>query len=760
MAVVLGRVLGAFQGTNHYEVITDFGRLTGIYHGVSRGLAGVLEAGSITPNSFVWITWGEAEPFGQILGVALPIWPISQSANDPTQSLTSPQVAGFADNERLSGRLYRGVPGLQRRPTGVGTDLVNGEWGMFSPHGLGGGVGVELFRSFVQGGPMSGLWCWHDTQLTRLAGLNFEFRTLAQDDYDRVLGNVLVQSRSRVFYPSEALQDLLPRELELQGAVHGGRQRFVAPAGPRGTSRPALFHEHIATDGSYRLTSARSVVIERYCGIQVPEESVAADDDQPLNDQPLDTPELRETAVTTPRPTLHGRAGGLAWVQQSIDLIESLTAKGRGAVERLPGQWPIQQQVAGVPTDCFHTTYTPGMWRRQPQSFEITIDPIEKERTFYVGRSSVTLLPDGSVVIEDASHSQIVMSGGSIMLSCPNDIVLAPGRNLVAIAGSDICLRANRHLDACANEGRMSLKAEGLLQLTGGNGGDGGVLLESRAIDPLSVPVPGVGQKIGGLYLKSATHLTATAETVVGLKSRENILFEAKENLFSKAAQTFLDTKGGLLVDTGKTYALTGTGMVVPASLIVDGQATVKGLYSNGQIIAQGSIAATGAVVGGGGVGQGKVTIPASTDTLIAANITITAKAVVAVKAEVKRLLNLDTPMKIGDNLGFSFARSYELGHDFELPETRWQSVARGGDGDGNSFWAENAVPLPDGAGGFPTSALPGYEIWVMSPAVLRRDTLHPFFNLKNGESLRPASAVLADNPLTTINGNWLINGG
>jgi hypothetical protein len=749
--ITIGQIVGVYQGTNHYEVITDFGRFRGTYSGTSRGPGGIVESGTIVAGTYVWVAFNPGEWLCHIIATTLPIFPMD-SAVDPQQPSVYPQVSGFKSHERAIGRMYdQTIHQLTTRPNDAMHDLVNGEWAMTSPHG-GGGVGVELFRSWIRGGPYCGLWCWHDSQVTRLAGLDFEFLTLAETAYDRRLGNAIVDSAGRVFYPYEAVQDMQPRTLELGGAVHGGRHRFVAPSAERGVARPALFHEFVGTDGSYSVTSAAGVYLQRYAGIVVPEESQAEVPSDPalLEEQPLDEPDVREGVVTDPRKALTGDADGLTWAQRALDVVHSVTSfKGRGGVERLPEQWPDNGSPEEVPADLTHTVYTADMWRRMPRAagFDITVDEHEKTKRFYVGRSLVALMPDGSVLVEDAFHSQVLMSGGSVMISAPNDIVLAAGRNLVAIAGRDAGLRANRHIDVAANTGRVSVKAEDQLALLGANGGQGGVLIESRSTADTSKSGTGTDQQIGGIVLKSKTGLYGEGTQVGVTATSGDLVLQALtgDTVVKSVSMTFkLDNQMLVAVGEVSHYSFLADSATMPGQLSVDGPAYVsEGFFVDGDIAVDGNVSATGGVGAVGGVGQIKSfnTSPYSkqADTLQ----TLAGKLVTAAITKLTKLLGLRTPLnqELSPKLGFSFMTSQQLNLDhersFELPESRWQTIARRGNRGASETWVEKTILSPAGDSR-PTSALPGYEAW-STQSTFRLHNVDLFVDLATGE-VKPAT--------------------
>jgi hypothetical protein len=762
LSVTIGQVIGSYQAIGHYEVITDFWRGPAVYAGSSRGSTGVRESGSITPGTMVWVTYGPAEPFAVILAVMPVAW--APTASDPAVLSVWPQVSGFEDAVRYSGLAFRqSAFELRHRHHDGLRDLVNGEWAMASPHS-GAGIGVELFRSWVRGGPMSGLWCWADTQQTRLAGLDLETITLGEVCRDRSLGNALAKTRNRVFYPSEAFASAPPRLLDFTGAIYAGEQRFLAPAAPSGQPRTALFHQHLDTDGAYTVTSARAITLQRYTGIPVPEESSAVAS-TPLTDQPLDAPAVREQVLRTPRHSVTDTAdSGIAWLHHAIDFVESLTAhRARTGIDRLPVQFPVKPAPA---VDRTHTGYGPEMWRAMAAASVVTlpIDGVDGSQRFYLGRSMISLLPDGGILLEDSFHSQVLMSGGNIMLSAPHDIILAPGRNLVAVAGGTACIRADQHIDVASNSGRVSVKAESLLQLLGGNGGGGGVVVESRSRSK-STAGTGTAQDVGGLLLKSASgvHLagsncTIAAETSLAIESTVVSVVAEQIGMIASvvAIAPNISTPG---------YSFSQELAVCPGGLQAAGLTSSTTVSVDGDILATGAVAAIGPVIGSAVAPYPKSSPPFKAATVTRALAAVTknvglwwagfTKSITAYAAQ-------PTPFSAAFRsiLGFSFATSNQLGTNkskaFELPETRWQTMSRRGNGDAGSAWRENPVVSPAGDTA-QTAPFPGYDAWATASAFrLHATDLH--IDLATGLVRVGTDKTIPPATLSTINLNYRTN--
>jgi hypothetical protein len=769
LSAMMGTVVAAYQGLHTYQVVTDFGRYICSYGGAGTGVAGVQHAGGIQAGTYVFILAQPGLGFGAIVGIVDPAWAITTAS--PNGLVTSPQVSGFQLDTRLVGSLLQqGTIALSSYPSDVGVDLCNGEVGLLAQHGSG-GIAVEQFRSWLRGGPMSGITCFHDTNLTRIQALDFEYISLIHQDYERRHGNSMVESKTRVFYPSEAFQDLLPRHHTIAGPIHGGSHEFRTIQAARGTARPALFHQHIADDGSYSLTSASGVYLQRYAGIVVPEESQAVETTaapQLVPEQPLDADPLRQTVLTNPRPfvtTASTDPYGVTYAQHLYDVTSGIEQiRGFGGFNRLPVQWPSAGQPAGVPNDLLHTSYNTSMWRNLPRSFSLTIDPIVGPKTFYVGRSFVALMPDGSVVIEDAYHSQVTMSGGNIMMAAPHDIVISAGRNITMISGSCTAIRANDNVDVCANTGAVLIKADQQLSMMGGNDGQaGGVLIESKSVATVSVPGTGAVQQINGILLKSASGTFVTGAEVGIVSTAEPILLESANAIYLKSQQIEMQVPKGLVIahdtqgtspgHTFTTNGMTTTGIVCQGDLDALGTA----------FIAQ-SIEAGNQIVAPGYVGTAKLTNVNQTIASITAVFTNLSDQIRFAETGYAVYFNQATPLnqKTLDRLGFSFWTSTQLGTNstraWWLPEASWQAMSRIG-GFGTAYpWVEKPV-LSVAGDNMSTSAFPGYEVWVSGTQSYQLQTNGLYVDLTTGAVALPSDptqATLVAGQFVAANLNFL----
>jgi len=502
-SVVRGTVLQAFQGLQIYDVATDFGRVQAFYLGASRGRLGANESAGFLPGSQVWVAYSPAAPVfnAVILGAATYVRAGDYKA--PSPLLVYPQVSGFEPGTRSSGQAFEDFRKLRNYNSGI-LDTVNGDWIMHNT--FGGALGVEIWRSFIQGGPMSGLYCYTEDNRTRIVGGTYELMTFAEEYEDRVQGPGLVQLGRQVYYPMDAIYDNVPQRLQVAGPVYGGHQEFHSyRAKNNATEQPeadriSLLHEYRGVDGAYVLTSANSITLQRQVGVRVPLEIIVPNGGDEVADpatcdtgcglaadlpeKPLDSGATNAAILQDMRLTMPDGVNPVAFAMNARGMADRLIHwQARGGFDQLTEQWTQGEKpefvYQGKDNPDLTFTNSSGMWKSVPQMFEVVVEPYGKTKNMYFGRSIISITSDGSIVLQDAQGSQIMMSGGNIYLSAPHDVITVAGRNNLMMSGRDTAVRSSRHVDINANEGHFQAVSSGQATLAGGRDGVSGVHIES-----------------------------------------------------------------------------------------------------------------------------------------------------------------------------------------------------------------------------------------------------------------------------------------
>lgn len=558
-SIVRGTVLMSYQSLGYYLLATDFGNVWAFYHGGSRGRMGAMEFSGFIPGQQVWAAVSQQLPNlnSFILGGASYVE--AGAYTEPEGLLVYPQVSGYevtqerdedteevtATGTRMSGPLYLKSPNPKNHASGK-LDAVDGDWIVHNR--FGGSVGVEMFRTFLEGGPMSGVYCYVDDDTLRVVGGHYQFVSFGSEDEDKQAGPSILRIHRRVHYPMDAIYENVPQTFRMEGPVYGGVQEFISYRSndnvqneEQTTQRIALLHEYRGLDGTYILSSAASITLQKRVGVRVPIEILDPAGEPETNDQeeqpigpcglaapefdniqsPQDTGETFAEATTAFAGRVYNPTAGKSplavamQTRQTADYI--LDWQARTGFDILQEQWETGQK----PTQVFGTggqntqlmSPDPSMWKCVPQFAELNIDPYGATKKLYLGRASISVAVDGSVVIQDAYGSEILMSGGNVVISSNHDVVLNPGRNLGVVAGRDVGVRAGRHLDLTAEEGRLTAMAARQATISGGLAGGGGVLIEGRG--DISEVVDG-GENpgsTGGVTIKSNNDVS-----VVGTK--------------------------------------------------------------------------------------------------------------------------------------------------------------------------------------------------------------------------------------------------
>lgn len=118
------------------------------------------------------------------------------------------------------------------------------------------------------------------------------------------------------------------------------------------------------------------------------------------------------------------------------------------------------------------------------------------------------LLPNGSIVLLDGWGTEDRSVAGMRYINVPGDIVVSAGRNIVLQAGGSVIVKGHEGVDLSSSHGSVRAKAEETVYILGGNGGCGGVVIESRA-DGVAFELsdtPGETEDIvGGIVLRAKT---------------------------------------------------------------------------------------------------------------------------------------------------------------------------------------------------------------------------------------------------------------
>lgn len=517
--------------------------------------------GGYQAGSPVIVLWTPSMAHGYILGAAPSlVGALKQKIID--------HVVPFAGGDAYNDPAHR-YPLLLQNSGGLGDfsgsqppDAVTGsDRGVINELGL--GYGLSRTFAWLRASELCGVWAFWIDQLLRIAAYNFEMWTAGGDtwiknDEGEVNGVALFTP-----YPWEAL-GLLDRGGDAFTAGDGGRFKpggsdktwyTTKEEGQRGIFRHARFtgylgegvrdvlcvpekdrvppvetvkslsdytgvlDVHKGLDGMFSVRSARGIILEKYVLIPVPKQIAVPEDGETLGDG---AGNYRAAGADGTGPEHDKRPFkwdnvdyALDWGPQlwdfhayqfnwfgSLPFIRHAKDWLLPEENKVPGGGSTTPKAAYVPTEALRDKFL----FKVPPSVSLKVDH-RLTQDYYLSRSCINQLPDGSIIIEDGYGSSIHMTGGSVFISCPGDIFGLPGRNTNFISGRDTVLRSQGDVEVSSARRSVMVKSQVNTHLLSGNGGTGGLLLENRATTK-SMTVKGkTGSDVvtSGIVLKSKT---------------------------------------------------------------------------------------------------------------------------------------------------------------------------------------------------------------------------------------------------------------
>jgi hypothetical protein len=511
------------------------------------------------------------------------------------------------------------------------------------------------------------------------------------------------------------------------------------PASLTGPERLSSATEHLGlsetirhANGLLEFRSAKGLLFEKSLDIQVPKQMAAHDDPAGEDGRTAGYAFSGNTADADlvhdkGEPPLNGDGTAGDSPAQLLDYHAWLhKAYGAQSLQQHAKDWRLPG-----PTASDHMPAGDGTQFRLPLPVsELRRIDHRKDHThrFFKSRSFFQILDDGSQVIEDAYGSQIIMTGGNIILAPRNDLLIQPGRSTISLSPRDVILRAGNSVDVSAAKGDVRIKAERNLHALAGNSGSGGILLESRSTSSSqSFPVSGEPVSNGIVFLSRESDVRAYAKNVYLRSGDGSLTLDANGGLgdltaYAASSTEFLSSEkvlafgpAGGSAQVAEVHTLSSVVMGQPGSLQIN--ASTVTLPTAKLLVGGALYAASLARRGGRAVGEdengavGAEWGDSVEEQMQQATADMTAKAGTAVAQTQARAVNNFREGGIGDpallnNMGFSFRTDYGV-VGVALTETRWQQFNRlvGS----TRVWQEPIVSSP---GGVPTMPFPGHADW------------------------------------------------
>lgn len=642
---------------------------------------------------------------------------------------------------------------------------------------------------------------------TRLAGSNLEFRSLGSEETRKFdegefwteygetpylweqmgrygqegsqvyklndpVGDPEAALRDGVVVPAEAEQEPFYRVRRYGGYLgQGGRRAVVAPKSTDGLRTRddgrrdvSLFEESIGLNGAYSLRTAASYQVSREVAIPTPrrikkpEDTAAGDSAKKDNykfagafggGEPHILKDLAddESAKNRSGRTAAAAADVAAYQFNWMNLHPFHYHQNDYEVpEPSDDSSPLHRNNFSSPLD-FNDLKNAAWEPEKVEVGEFKPDPRFEESRYYYGRQYLSLLPDGGVVIGDAFGSELRMAGGDVFITAPGRIWLQSGHSTNVWAGFDVNVRAQKSIDLVASTGDIHQKAEKNFQILAGAGGQGGVLLESKAESAfIDFTKPGEEAISSGILLKAAHGPVLTAAQHIYLRTGSDgvdegdiILDAAKGNrsviayastcvrYLQQAADYFMDgeeavtanlfSKNGSLIagglGVGGTLATTAAASIGGALLVIGSVGTTTKQQFLGNLEASDAAAAR-----------------ARTDELREKFVDAADSGTETFDAAFTNILYADPngfgSAELQEGLKFSYrddegGEQYGLDPEqFALPEARFQQMLRTGEAVGGSDWEETPI---DGRYPYPGKlAFEGQALYVYTPVYYSPD--------------------------------------
>ena len=676
-----------------------------------------------------------------------------------------------------------------RRPI----DSTVWDWGMMTESGI--GLHIDPFQAFLRINEACGLFLNYWDHYMRLAAMNYDFQSPAlqlsiRDDEGE---NSLIEGN--ITYPWEAVglyapgqewahefpiddvhykinkgtidladgeEDLQPiyRFVEYGGYLGQAKLRMLMkPAQDKGkrqfgkNDKPdcGLWQESIALDGSYTMRSAKSVFIGRRVLIPVPKRTRLQEDQSKGDDARKENYKASGQFGKGDEHKVGDVDKATAGLLRVAGVLDLLTYNYNWKALH-PFHYHTEDYTMWDESemdDWFDSTQDPldfgalktAEYMHDPEPKKIKIDHRYGDVSYCQRESFFCLHEDGSIQLGDGYGAQITMSHGSITLDCPGSIMMMAGKRIVNLSWDSIT-RAKNSVDISASNHDVRIKAEGNLQMLAGNGGYGGVLVESKGrnvgysykdqygedvqssgIVLLSKTSP-IGVLGSDVYIASGVN--GKNEGTISLDSaqgRQPITMHCRHmNLYVERALQIWHTKPGTTCYPTASHRFAYNTSMISGNLIVE-----KNFYAtNGHVIAGKNVFADQKLVQRKGgtvfIHEGRLDTSIQQAQTFQNQFTEVGKDIFDGDYGNRwyadgRLGNADvlTPM------GFSFRDPPKAGtqyktEEFGITEPRWMQMVRLGDSTGGETWTETAVV----ANGQKTYPWPGKQKWTEDKTLLQ----------------------------------------
>jgi len=594
----------------------------------SQSPLGARRIGSLQPHTKVYFISNDNTACGTILGSDPEI--MNDVADVLAETIT--MASGHSVSSESTNTLMSAIDPefLVNFSNGAPLDsTLVGERGWVCETGT--SVFIDPFMAFIKADENCGFWSFHFDQLARMQGHNIQIRAGSYeqehfDDNGEAVGYVgttpyswegvgafdlgtpsskTISARDeQVDRPYLGAADIVSSEEKDDQVPYYRLQTYTGylgqgfrttlrlpPDGASGVNKlggatgESVWEQHLSLDGNYHIRSSQGITIAHSPLYKPPvrkariENELEGDTrqnykfsglsgsgkDHRLSDTPIDAESYPGRSLCADDDTAYAFAWRnehpFKYHENDFNKIEPPEKEESPSYGQLSGQWYIDPA----------STVTKTVDHRYKAKYNKLM-------------SYFKILPDGTIVIAGPNGEEIRMVGGSIELSCPGDIQLRPGRNLVSLVGRSTCLRSKHSVDISSSDADVRIKAEKDLFMLAGNGkSEGKLLIENKCPSQQ------------GIVLKSAGQVSTLAEMEVYIRSgssgaSSNIVIDAGGNA---AGDIVLSARVTANFMTESRYDFFGSDGNYSGSNVFSNQSTLLGspTYSTGTMACLGYMA-------------------------------------------------------------------------------------------------------------------------------------------------------------------------
>jgi hypothetical protein len=658
----LGQVLGTFPYCHWYKVRLDVGGSVlkcCTISSLAPRLGGVREVGQIAPNTVVLVYCPIELDHGIIIG-CLPTRG-DGSSNYADMICQGSAVGAFRE------KYYSTIPERFARNGDIinfGSHtpldaLASGEWGIIND--LGGGVFVDPMMSYLRASESSGLWLFHLDNLTRLSGYNYDFRSCMSEEIIRNDDGEGFHYQGFTPYIWEALgaikagadpwdfkeddKALLESDLRAKGEPKTPDQipvyrleefrGYVGQAYFRQVSVPkaeggdikkitnqnlgenrGVFREQLGLDGSWAVMSAHSIHIGKRA--LIPDVRRIRANEDPEGDDLATGPGYRPAGYHGERTSFNEHRitdtvrSSEAHPQWNAAALSEILAYATNWKSWHPFYYHLKDYVhenskIKVQSPPPFSMLSKRQWLPLPDPQELQIDH-RYSALLYALASSINLNSDGSLSLRGGQGCELRFAGGSAIITAPGDFIVQTGRSAITYAGDDAVIKAYNSVDISATNHDVHVKAQKNLEMLGGNGGTGRVLIESKSSGGAqNVDLNGrIGEDIsqGGMFFKSAGDIVSYAESSSYLRTGfgqitvdagggQGVIRTYASSIINHLNNIFEVSVGGLSGGEPVVHYMSSGRVQLGSALIVGGSASMQA-----DVTVRGNISAVGGEVG------------------------------------------------------------------------------------------------------------------------------------------------------------------